>query len=139
MLEGNESANKAARLSAKLDQTLQPLDFSSIQAGIKRCVTRTWRRSIRHDRLSQAECKPPNQKEKNLARCDRITFSQLRAGGHCPMLRSYRYRIRIDDSDKCKRGQIYDLQHAFLECPMIQTKRSEILGPNLNMELLCTN
>ena len=40
-LQGNEYADKVARLATKVDQTLQPLDFFSILAAIKSCVTRT--------------------------------------------------------------------------------------------------
>ena len=42
--EGNQSADRVAQLATKLDQTLQPLDFSSTQTTIKKCVARTWRR-----------------------------------------------------------------------------------------------
>ena len=55
------------------------------------------------------------------------------------MLRSYRYRVGNNASDKCKSGEIDDRQHAVLDFPMIQTKRLETLGPNTNPEILWTN
>ena len=88
-LEGNESADRVARLTTKLNQTLQHLDFSSTQAAIERYVTRKWRPSFRQDRLLQAGGIIPNQKEGNLARYDRTKLSQLRRGSHYSVLRSY--------------------------------------------------
>ena len=139
-LASNYAADRIARLASRLEQDSQPIDMSSAQASIKRSMTRVWKRSIHHSQLEEAGKKPPNEKERNLnlSRKDRVTLSQLRTGGHSPLLGSYRKRIGIAEDDHCECGEVDDLNHMLRECPITQNARLELMGPNPTTEILWT-
>ena len=91
------------------------------------------------DKMPQAGKAPPNQKEQCLNRKERIILSQLRAGGHCPILRSYQKRVNKRDDAICECGKEDNLEHLFKDCPIYENKRYELFGPNPTVDLLWSN
>ena len=92
-LHANETADRTAKLATKLEQKDQPIDISTAKSNIKSHFVNEWKKSIKRNGMPLAGKAPPSQKEQSLNRKERIISSQLRAGGNCPILRSYQKRI----------------------------------------------
>ena len=79
-LHANETADRTAKLATKLEQKDQPIDISTAKSHIISHFVNEWKQSIKRNKMPIAGKAPPNLKEQNLSRKDRITLSQLRAG-----------------------------------------------------------
>ena len=115
------------------------LDMNNAKAVVKRHCAVAWKRELNHPaaiRLLRDGIVPP---EKELSRRERVYLSQLRCGGHCPLLRSYLFRIGVADSSTCQdclEDREDTAAHLFLQCPAHTAARIQILGPSPTMSVL---
>ena len=137
----NETADQLAKAGTQLQQMDVPIDYSTAKATIYKDMRAKWSRQLHADRHCSLSLKANWQKEQQLKRRHQIVLAQLRAGGKCPILKSYLHDIGAANNDICDRCNLDrdDLEHALLSCPAHERQRIQILGPQPTLETLHSN
>ncbi|KAH7706694.1 reverse transcriptase [Aphelenchoides avenae] len=137
-LYGNEAADKAAREGAIADGQYDiAIDFNTAKAVIKRKVEQYWKRSIDHPFMEHKR-RASYIGQSNLTVAEERILSQLRCGGHCPILQKYLHFIQVAEDDTCQmcRREPETAEHCLLRCPATEVVRHQIFGRNVNLSAL---
>ena len=133
-LAGNEKVDEIAKQACQMNQESTEIDYGTASAVIKRNCERKWRSDL------QARKPPTGNTESNLSRRERCTLAQLRAGEHCPILRSYLKRIGVVENGQCRRckQQEEDWNHVLVVCPGYNDLRKKIFKEKANKSMSWT-
>lgn len=155
-IAGNEMADTLANIGRNLNiPKNMNLDAQEIIPDIKRKIheehNAQWKTSLRNKGKSYAEVIDDFPKDKwfnNYTYIDRrhiTTIIRMRTG-HC-LTTSHLYRIGIKEDPYCECGQVEDLEHIFLTCPinripghdMYEEFRKTGITPPLNIKTVLSN
>ena len=133
-IAGNEEADVQAAAAGRLRQRRIPIALDSARAAIRRTARRHWLSGPQSSWHERAAGRLPCLADvSRLPRADAVTVAQLRTG-HCILLGSYRHRIGIADSPRCRDCDTDDddtAEHFLLNCPAHHRLRSALFSSPL--------
>lgn len=147
-IPGNETADKLANIGRILNTPRNiPLNKNHIDIIIKKKIQQAhdeaWKDSLKTKGKWYAQIQDEFPKiawHKKFPYLDRrhiTTIVRMRTG-HC-LTSEYLHKIKIKDSPNCECGQIEDLNHLFLECPINQIPNIDIYGVAISRNIHAPN
>ena len=132
-IEGNETADSAAKEATALCQEDAVLDFNTMKAAIKRHFRKIWSEAVlaRVGIYSEAKVSKPPAQLRNATQKEEVTIHQLRTGTS-PLVRGCwaRYAQRPEAERLCPNGCniVEDVAHLFWDCPYYAAQRMRHFG-----------
>jgi ribonuclease HI len=135
---GNEVVDQLANQGRGHPQDNEPVDIATATSVLSRATKEKWKRQSGRNVLAFST---NYQKERVLSRQHRRVLAQLRAKGHCPLLKSYQMRIGLADTDTCRFCAlgVETVEHILVTCPALQRARMDYLGGWGELSMLATD
>ena len=130
-LAGNERSDRLANDGRLKDQQACDIDYPTAKAHLHRLEKTKWKNAVEHDNLPLRVPNPPSaEAEASLSKRETQILSQLRTGGHSPILQEYLHRINRAPTPECLTcgHPMDDLDHMLTDCPAYDHHRLQRFG-----------